>query len=204
MATMKPVTDIPRFTSIIASAFHATPLTNAFISELDNAPPPFSYERRHKHFASGIEKGANEGAILVESNWSAIAMWEPPDFKGSPFPLTGATGPMRREWRERIAEIKPKTPHWHLQFLARNPELRVEGSIQAVMKPLLERAREAGVPVWLEAVDEKSAALYARFGFRLVEKITVGLGRVDAMGYPNGTEGVSGWCMILEHDSATK
>lgn len=198
---MHTVTDIPRFTSIIASAFHSTPLTNAFISELDNTCPPYDYERRHRYFAPGIEKGANEGAILVESSWSAIALWEPADFKGASFAVTGSSGPLRSAWRERIAALRPKTPHYHLQLLARNPDIRVEGSITAVVQPFLDRAKDEGFPVWLEAVDEKSARLYEHFGFKLVEKVTVGKGEVNSFGYPGGGEGVSGWCMIFNASS---
>lgn len=135
---------------------------------------------------------------MVEAgDWSAIASWEPPHFKGKSFAVTGTTGPMRKAWRARIAELKPER-HWHLQFLARNPDVPlVSGSITAVIQPFLARARAEGVPAWLEAVDERSVKLYERFGFRLVEKVTMGKGQVNALGWPEeGGEGVSGWCMI--------
>ncbi len=104
---------------------------------------------------------------------------------------------MRKTWRERIAELKPEK-YYHLQFLARNPDVPlIPGAVTAVIQPFLDRARAEGVPAWLEAVDERSVRLYEHFGFHLVEKVTMGKGKVNAFGWPeDGGEGVSGWCMI--------
>ena len=202
---MNRVANVARFTDIISTSFHAVPLTNAFIVEIDNTPPPYpspliDFDRRRRHFATGIQEGADAGAHLIEAgDWSAIASWESPDFNGKPFALTGSSGGLRREWKERIAKIKPEK-HWHLQFLARNPDIPpVAGSITAVVQPFLDRAKADNVPAWLEAVDERSVKVYEHFGFRLVEKITLGKGKVNSLGWPEeGGEGVSGYCMIKD------
>jgi hypothetical protein len=203
---MNRLTDVSRFTDIIATSFHATSLTNAFIVEIDSTPPPYpsplvDFDRRRRHFAAGIQDEANQGAELVEAgDWSAIACWEPPNFKGTPFALTSSSSALRAEWRDRIAAVRPKSPHYHLQFLARNPEIpSVRGAITAIIQPFLDRARAEGVPAWLEAVDEHSVKVYEHFGFRLVEKITLGRGKHNSLGWPEeGGEGFSGWCMIYD------
>ncbi len=90
---------------------------------------------------------------------------------------------------------------WHLSFLARNPGVeRVEGAIKAVVQPFLERAREEGVPCWLEATNPRAVGLYEKFGFRVVEVIVLGEGKVGADGWPKeeGGEGIRGYCMIWE------
>ncbi|KIX02282.1 uncharacterized protein Z518_08221 [Rhinocladiella mackenziei CBS 650.93] len=93
-------------------------------------------------------------------------------------------------------------PFYHLSFLARNPSApRVEGSINAVMTPFLERARAENVPAWLEATTRQAVRVYEHFGFRVVEGIVVGQGKVDAGGWPTqdgSGEGVTAWAMIFD------
>ncbi|KIY00679.1 uncharacterized protein Z520_03344 [Fonsecaea multimorphosa CBS 102226] len=93
-------------------------------------------------------------------------------------------------------------PFYHLSFLARNPaKPRVQGSINAVMMPFLERAKAEGVPAWLEATTRQAVRLYEHFGFRVVEEIVVGKGLVDALGWPaagDKAEGVTAWAMIFD------
>lgn len=93
-------------------------------------------------------------------------------------------------------------PYYHLSFLARNPSApRVEGSINAVMTPFLDRAREEMVPAWLEATTPQAVRVYERHGFRIVEEIVLGKGKIDAQGWPtsDGTgEGVTAWAMIFD------
>ncbi|OAL39504.1 hypothetical protein AYO20_01374 [Fonsecaea nubica] len=100
------------------------------------------------------------------------------------------------------SQDQPLRPFYHLSFLARNPARpRVPGSINAVMTPFLERAKAEGVPAWLEATTPQAVRLYERFGFRVVEEIVVGKGRVDALGWPAQGEnagGVTAWAMIFD------
>ncbi|ETI22858.1 hypothetical protein G647_06935 [Cladophialophora carrionii CBS 160.54] len=91
-------------------------------------------------------------------------------------------------------------PFYHLSFLARNPSVgRVPGSINAVITPFLERAKAENVPAWLEATSLQAVNVYLHFGFRIVETITVGAGKVDAAGWPaEDGEGVTAWAMIFD------
>ena len=91
-------------------------------------------------------------------------------------------------------------PFYHLSFLARNPSApRVPGSINAVMTPFLERARDENVPAWLEATTPQAVKIYEHFGFRVVEEIVVGKGRIDPMGWPKEDgDGVTAYAMIYD------
>ena len=93
-------------------------------------------------------------------------------------------------------------PFYHLSFLARNPAVeRAPGSMNAVMTPFLERAKAENVPAWLEATNPKAVKMYLHFGFRIVETIIVGKGKVNAAGWPaEGEEacGVTAWAMIYD------
>lgn len=202
--------DVQRVIAIISTSFHSTALANCFISEIDNTPPQYpsksiDADRRNKHFAPGILDGAKSGSEVVQSgNWSAVAIWEPPNFQGTPFSEIGYCGPVRAGWRDAVQAAKQKhlkdRPFWHLAFLARNPDVpAVSGAIGAVIRPFLERAKQSSVPVWLEAVDERGVAIYEHYGFRMVEKITLATGQINAAGWPEaGGIGVSGYAMILE------
>jgi hypothetical protein len=101
---------------------------------------------------------------------------------------------------EKREEIKKQhirdRPFWLLHILARNPELqtpgmclpssaeftsdfsgwftwRYTGAISAVVEPYLNRAREEGVPAWLEATNEHARDIYIHFGFRVVDTLKV-------------------------------
>ena len=97
------------------------------------------------------------------------------------------------------AERKLK-PHWHLAFLARDPaKSDVKGAISAVMLPFLERAREEGVPIWLEATYPHAVAVYEHYGFRVCEEVVIGAGKVGPDGWPKEDgEGVRAWGMIFD------
>ena len=202
--------ELSRFIDIISSAFATTPLTTAFIVEIDSAPPPYpspllSSARRRRHFAQGINDASEHGAELVQAgDWSAVALWEPPGFEGKVFTDVGRSGPLRDEWKCKLKVCKERhllgRPFYHLAFLARNSEKEtVQRAIRAVSEPYLERARKEGVRMWLEATNPKAVALYERFGFKIVETITLGVGTMNGMGWPEeGGEGLTGYCMIYE------
>ena len=260
--------NLEKFASIISSAFHSTPLTTIFIAEIDGAAavnaandngvtastpsgsthnsttstPLFTHARRQAHFQPGITSAALSGAILVEAgNWSAIALWEPPNFPGKPFAeVKENPRPILNGWRTSVRRMKatylydpevytssPVTgsgsdqkvedvqlrPYWHLSFLARNPSgdtdnpystAPVPGAIGAVLQPYLAEARDAGVPVWLEATSPHAVGIYEHFGFRLCEEVVVGAGRCDADGRPveagaeGMADGVRAWGMIYD------
>jgi hypothetical protein len=95
-------------------------------------------------------------------------------------------------------------PHYHLSFLARVPGREdVKGAISAVMLPFLAKARDEGVPVWLEATYPHAVVVYEHYGFRVCEEVTIGVGRVGADGWPKvGGEGVKAWGMLWDGKDA--
>lgn len=69
------------------------------------------------------------------------------------------------------------------------------------MTPFLDRARAEGLPAWLEATTPQAVRVYEHFGFRVVEEIVVGSGKVDLAGWPaedGKGEGVTAWAMIFD------
>ena len=210
--------ELNRFIDIIVHAFSTTPLTTGFIANIDSTPPPYpspliDSARRHKHFAQGIIDSAESGAEIVQAgDWSAVALWESPDYKGKPFIDSKAKpGPLLGEWRTKVTAAKKKylasptdpneiRPFYHFSFLARNTAVpKVAGSIAAVIEPYLQRARDDNAPAWVEATTKQAADIYAFYGFRLVETITIGKGQVDAAGWPSeGGEGITAYALIYD------
>jgi GNAT superfamily N-acetyltransferase len=60
----------------------------------------------------------------------------------------------------------PHQPHEYLWFLGVVPAAQGCGLGSALMRPVLERADEAGSPAYLEATSPRNKALYERHGFR--------------------------------------
>jgi GNAT superfamily N-acetyltransferase len=56
-------------------------------------------------------------------------------------------------------------PHYYIRYVGVAPRFQGQGLGSALLRPTLDRCDEAGVPAYLEASTERSAALYARLGF---------------------------------------
>ena len=64
-----------------------------------------------------------------------------------------------------MREHHPTEPHYYIRCVGVRPGLQGQGLGSALMRPTLERCDSDGVPAYLEASSERSAALYERLGF---------------------------------------
>lgn len=71
-----------------------------------------------------------------------------------------ATARLRREMAPR--------PHWYLVLLGVDPDHQGQGLGTALLNPVLQRAREEGIPCYLETSDPANLPFYERLGFRVV------------------------------------
>ncbi len=55
--------------------------------------------------------------------------------------------------------------HYYVRWIGITPELQGHGLGSALMAPALDRCDREGLPAYIEASTERSAALYARLGF---------------------------------------
>lgn len=58
----------------------------------------------------------------------------------------------------------------YLYLLATRPKKRHQGLTNHVLEPVLSYCRREGKKCYLETLDDENTAIYARYGFRLVEK----------------------------------
>jgi GNAT superfamily N-acetyltransferase len=68
--------------------------------------------------------------------------------------------------RKRVLPAK----YWYLQMLGVNPAYQGQGYSSRLVKPMLARAEQEGLPVYLETQLKKNVTLYQHFGFKVVEE----------------------------------
>ena len=65
-------------------------------------------------------------------------------------------------------------PHYYVRDIGVHPDMQGKGLGSVLMRPTLDRCDREGVPAYIEASSERSAALYERLGFRHVKELRVG------------------------------
>jgi GNAT superfamily N-acetyltransferase len=75
------------------------------------------------------------------------------------------------EWRHmRLVRER----HYYVRDIGVHPQEQGNGLGSALMRPTLERCDREGLPAYIEASSERSAALYERLGFEHIEELHVG------------------------------
>jgi ribosomal protein S18 acetylase RimI-like enzyme len=73
-----------------------------------------------------------------------------------------------------VLERHPPVPHWYLYVLGVEPRALGRGHGGALLRHVVGRADEDGVPTHLETANPKNLTLYRKFGFEVVEEIVRG------------------------------
>jgi ribosomal protein S18 acetylase RimI-like enzyme len=176
---------LPSAVASAARAFHDDPLFNFFEPNLlkqarrlpalmrativDTLP----FQETHTAFVDGKAK--------------AVAAWMPPGtyprtprreaaFLARAAPSMVRTGrrlPAALKLLAAIDKVHPKPEHWYLSLLAVDPDLQGRGIGGALLRKMLVRADREGLPAYLETQTEANVAWYGRFGFEVVDTITL-------------------------------
>ena len=72
---------------------------------------------------------------------------------------------------EKMGALHPHEPHWHLPLIGVDPAHQGKGIGGALLNYVLQSCDRDQVPAYLEATSERSAVLYARFGFEPVGRV---------------------------------
>jgi GNAT superfamily N-acetyltransferase len=76
---------------------------------------------------------------------------------------------------QTLMELRhPRAPQYYVLVVGVVPELQGRGLGSALMRPTLDHCDEVGLPAYLEASSERSAALYERLGFRCHRELRLG------------------------------
>jgi GNAT superfamily N-acetyltransferase len=73
--------------------------------------------------------------------------------------------PLAIRVQRAMEERHLREPHFYVRTVGVRTALQGQGVGSALMHPTLERADSAGLPTYIEASSERSAALYERLGF---------------------------------------
>ncbi len=148
-----------------------------------------------------VAYGIRQGNLLATSDrHEGIAYWQTPadepwrgaaGLLGGGLRLLGLAGlsAVRRMYRASLFGYRLRRrllpgPHWYLGLLAVAPERQGKGHASALLRPVLELARQERLPCYLETNRQANVPIYEHFGFRVAERVEV----------PHS--GVLQWCMV--------
>ena len=122
------------------------------------------------------------GTALLTKDHRAAAMWLPPgahpdgDGLMAHFEATLAPDVLRDAYKvfERIDELHPTEPCWHLAFVATDPAVRGKGHGSALIDHILPRCDQEGVIAYLENTNLANTGFYRRHGFEVIGEIDAG------------------------------
>jgi GNAT superfamily N-acetyltransferase len=121
--------------------------------------------------------------VYTTDTLDAVAIWGPPDrqlhrqslrelfelLPTAPFLAPRMVRALRLLFQ--IDGLHPKEPHWYLATLGTEPSRQGHGIGSALLRSVLDRVDEEGVPAYLESSKDRNVPLYARFGFEVVDEL---------------------------------
>lgn len=146
-----------------------------------------------------IDECLRNGEAWTTAHGEGVALWfypRPPEttwrtfltpgFLAMPF-VIGLPAFVRLMDMLRIAnaahEKYMKGDHWYLQILGVDPPCQGKGIGTSLLRPILDRADDSGVPCYLETANERSLPFYEKSGFHRVEEFRL-------------TKGIPVWILI--------
>ena len=170
---------------VLTEAFQNYPLLNYYY------PDDLTKKRiAHYYLSLAVFSGIRYGEIYATShNLEGVAIWIPSDKYPVTFwrllhsiPLSVIFGLGRyggnkmRHLREHIDAVHQRLApfkHWFLQTVGVEPQSQGKGYASKLIRPMLTRIDEEGLPCYLETLDEHNVPLYKHLGFKVVDKATV-------------------------------
>jgi len=133
--------------------------------------------RLRKMFAAEMEQYVvPNGTVWTTSGYDGAVSEQPPGAWQMPKPATGKEAlrwmqafgrrlSLAMRVQRAMEERHLPEPHFYVRTVGVRTAAQGRGVGSALMQPTLERADSAGLPTYIEASSERSAALYARLGF---------------------------------------
>jgi GNAT superfamily N-acetyltransferase len=126
----------------------------------------FAHELAHYVFPAG--------RVLTTDDFRGASLELPPGRWKMTMPLSAAIGFVRvfgvrlpRASRMQVffSRNHLQEPHYYIRYLGVAARFQGQGLGAALLRPTLDRCEREGLPAYLEASSERSAALYERLGF---------------------------------------
>jgi GNAT superfamily N-acetyltransferase len=170
--------DLEGITGALVKAFHDDPV---MLHIFRKGPA----KKLRVFFTSDAKRALTKGALYTTAGGSPEggAIWMAPgQWKIGGLELLGQL-PML--WRigmdtprslallTQIEKLHPEEPHWYLGVLGTAPEHQGKGVGSALIRPILEKCDEEGIPAYLESSKESNIPFYERHGFKVTREIKV-------------------------------
>lgn len=179
MQTVRPAgpADVEPAGRTLAAAFHDDPVMSWLFPDdarrVDRLSRFFGYAVRHR-----------PGTVWTTDHHAGAAVWAPPGawrtkpsevLSGIPFftRLFGRRLPGALRLLSMIEKAHPDEPHWYLVALGTEPARQGTGVGSALLRPVLDRCDDEGVPAYLESSKPSNIAFYARHGFEVTGELTL-------------------------------
>ncbi|MGA9876775.1 MAG: GNAT family N-acetyltransferase [Solirubrobacteraceae bacterium] len=168
--------DLPRLKAVLAEAFYEDPVFAWLI--------PNDAKRRarlRRYFAIELRYFAlARGRVWSTDDLTGAALSTPPGVWRVPTHATLMEGAAFGVHVPRAARLGAtmewrhiRERHYYVRDIGVHPDGQGQGLGSALMRPTLDRCDREGLPAYIEASSERSAALYERLGFKLTSELRV-------------------------------
>lgn len=168
--------DVRTLAGALADAFYDDPifgwLMPDYHTRLARLRRFYAIELRHV--------GLTHGDAWTSNELRGAAISTPPGAWRVPPRVMFAQGALFGRRLARAAILLPaverrhlREPHYYFAHIGVTPHAQGQGLGSALMRPILDRCDREGLPAYLEASSERSAALYERLGFRITRELRV-------------------------------
>lgn len=163
--------DIGPIAHTLSKAFHDDPVKAHLIGGKS-----VSVEKVKPFFAAFQKIQLPHGHVYTTPGYEAAALWAPPGAWKVPLSQVLRNTPTFLKlygWRlfpnlqvlSALEKAHAEEPHYYLEFIGTDPVHQGKGFGAALLQPMLERADQEGVGMYLESSKESNIAFYGRFGF---------------------------------------
>ncbi|MGD0453698.1 MAG: GNAT family N-acetyltransferase [Solirubrobacteraceae bacterium] len=169
--------DVHHLKAVLAEAFFEDPVFGWLMPEDSKRRARlrryFGIELRHLALA--------RGRVWTRSDLTGAALSLPPGAWRSPVRVTLLEGSAFGIHVSRAARLGAAMEwhhaherHYYVRDVGVHPDIQGNGLGSALLRPTLDRCDREGLPAYLEASSERSAALYERLGFQLTDELRIG------------------------------
>jgi GNAT superfamily N-acetyltransferase len=169
--------DRSRVVETVVAAFAGDPAFRHFFSD------DLTYGASASKFAGWLfDKRVGHGTVWLVDGGNAVAMWDPPrgtdSAPGAPDVPDGPDLPpdalaRLRAYDSAVHPLLPRTPFWYLGVVATHPDHAGQKLGRLAMQPGLDRARNAGLPAYLETTTARNVEVYRSVGWEIADTISV-------------------------------
>jgi GNAT superfamily N-acetyltransferase len=169
--------DVPLLADTLADAFISDPVYTWMLPGRRRLKP-----RLRTMFAAEMEQYVlrNGGTVWTTSEYDGAVCELPPGAWEVPKSMTGKEAlrwlrafgrrlPLAIGVQRAMETRHPHEPHFYVRIVGVRTSRQGRGIGSALMRPTLQRADSVGVPTYIEASSQRSAALYERLGFLHVD-----------------------------------